>query len=274
MRKGFGFTVLALIGCAWAASEASAPNTLTAQEKKDGWTLLFDGKTMTHWVDPSKMSPPGDAWSVEDGCLKTHSKARITEDLFSQDTYRDFELSWEWRISVGGNSGLKYRIQDHLFIVGPDKAIPRERFEARVERSFVQRIATRPDRGQDYVVGFEYQMTDDAKNGDALGNPKHTAGALYDMVVPASAAAKPAGEFNTSRILVRGNHVEHWMNGVKVVDSTLDSSAAMEGIKKRWANSPHVYDLLANQPKKDCPISLQNHGDDAWFRSIKIRRLK
>ena len=116
-------------------------------------------------------------------------------------------------------------------------------------------------------------MTDDSKNGDALGNAKHTAGALYDMVAPSTNATKPVGEFNQSRIVLRGNHVEHWMNGVKVVDSSLDAPAAMEGIRKRWANAPHVRDLLAGQPVKDCPISLQNHGDAVWFRSIKIRVL-
>ena len=117
-------------------------------------------------------------------------------------------------------------------------------------------------------------MTDDAANRDALGNPKHTAGALYDMVKPISAASLPVGQFNHSRILVRGNHVEHWLNGIKVVESALDSDQARAGIEKRWAASPHVAALLSGQPVKDCPISLQNHSDEAWFRNIKIRPLK
>ncbi len=123
------------------------------------------------------------------------------------------------------------------------------------------------------MAGFEYQLTDDLSNSDATSNFKHTAGALYDMVGPSAHATKPVGEFNHSRIVVRGNHVEHWMNGVKVVDSTLDSPAAMEGIGKRWSVAPKMLDMLSKQPKKDCPISLQNHGDEAWFRNIKIRRL-
>jgi hypothetical protein len=93
------------------------------------------------------------------------------------------------------------------------------------------------------------------------------------MVAPSSAATRPVGEFNRSRILVRGNHVEHWMNGVKVVDSALDSADALAGIQTRWGAGTHVYELLAKQPKKSCPISLQNHDNDAWFRNIKIRRL-
>ena len=237
------------------------------------WIVLFDGKTMNGWVDPRQKTPPGDAWTIEDGCLKATAKPRITEDLFTQRTFRDFELSFEWRIAPAGNSGVKYRIQDHLFVLPKDPAAPRERFEASVERSFLNRTSERLSKGQDYVVGFEYQMTDDATNKDATGNHKHTAGALYDMVAPSTPASRPVGEFNTSRILVRGNHVEHWLNGIKVVDSSLDSADALQGIKTRWAAAPHVYDLLAKQPQKDCPISLQNHGDEAWFRNIKIRPL-
>ena len=247
---------------------AVAQNALTPEEKKEGWILLFDGKTMNNWVDPREKTPPGDAWTLEDGCLKATRHPRITEDLFSKDTYRDFDLMFDWRISPGGNSGVKYRIQDHFF-VRPAK----EKFELQVEHSLENPVTERPEKGQDYVVGFEYQLTDDSSNRDATSNNKHTAGALYDMVAPAKAATKPVGEFNHSRIVVRGNHVEHWMNGVKVVDSALDSPDAIAGIEKRWSVAPKVVEMLAKQPKKDCPISLQNHGDEAWFRNIKIRRL-
>jgi hypothetical protein len=251
----------------WA--QDSTPNTLTPAEAKAGWILLFDGKTMNHWVDPRTKTPPGDAWTIEDGCLKARKHPRITEDLFSGGTYRDFELQWDWKISPGGNSGLKYRIQDHLWV--PRQ--PGMKFEAQVEHAYENRTTARPDHGQDYVVGFEYQMTDDTSNSDAVSHFKHTAGALYDMVPPSSHPLRPVGEFNHSRIVVRGNHVEHWLNGVKVVDSSLDAPAALEGMATRWKVAPEVYNLLSKQPKKDCPISLQNHDNDAWFRSIKIRKL-
>lgn len=243
-----------------------------AQDRGAGWKTLFDGKTMQGWVDPRTKTPPGDAWSIEDGCLKAKARPAMTEDLFSKETFGDFELAYEWRISAGGNSGVKYRIQDHLMVAPVDAARAKERFEARVERSFEPRLP-RSARGQDYVVGFEYQMTDDSKNGDSLSNEKHTAGALYDMVAPSTHAAKPAGEWNASRILVKGMHVEHWLNGTKVVDASLDSDDAMAGIRKRWGGSPHVLELMSKQPKRDCPISLQNHGDEAWFRAIRVRRM-
>jgi hypothetical protein len=274
MRRGYILSAICCVAVmASSGADREIPNTLTAEDKAGGWVLLFDGKTMNGWDDPRMKSPPGDAWTIEDGCLKANRNPHITEDLFNQDTFTDFELMFEWRISRGGNSGVKYRIQDHWFIAPKESGAPHERFEQSVERSFLHPVSQRPPRGQDYVIGFEYQITDDAQNGDAKGNLKHTAGALYDMVAPSSVATRPVGEFNDSRILVQGNHVEHWMNGVKVVDSALDSADALGGIQTRWGSAPHVYELLAKQPKNSCPISLQNHGNDAWFRNIKIRRL-
>jgi hypothetical protein len=275
-RRGYilaGIYCMAVTVPAYRGAEPQIPNTLMPEEKAVGWILLFDGKTMNGWDDPRMKSPPGDAWAIDDGCLKANRNPHITEDLFTQDKFTDFELMFEWRISRGGNSGVKYRIQDHWFIAPKESGAPHERFEQSVERSFLHPVSGRPQRGQDYVIGFEYQITDDAQNGDAKGNFKHTAGALYDMAAPSSVATRRVGEFNDSRILVRGNHVEHWMNGVKVVDSALDSADALSGIQTRWGTAPHVHELLAKQPKKSCPISLQNHDNDAWFRSIKIRRL-
>jgi hypothetical protein len=267
-RYGFAWirvlsAIVSVLACCAAGDRP--PNALTAGEKSHGWTLLFDGKTMDGWDDPRLKTPPGDAWTIEDGCLKANAHPRITEDLFTVDTFGDFELEFDWRISPGGNSGVKYRIQDHRF-VAPMKGT----FEQSVEQSFRHPVGQRPARGQDYVIGFEYQVID---NSDVRNSPKQMAGALYDMVAPSTQTARPVGEFNHSRILVRGNHVEHWMSGVKVIDTALDSPEALEGIKTRWGIAPHVYELLAMQPKRDCPISLQNHGADAWFRNIKIRRL-
>ena len=244
---------------------------LAAQgQEKAGWISLFDGKTMQGWNDPARKNPPGDAWSIEDGCLKAKARPRIDEDLVSTRKFRDFELMFDWRISPRGNSGVKYRIQK-LFLVAENAQI--RKFEDLVQYSLEHPVTKRPDHGQEYVAAFEYQVID-LRNSDALNGGIQSVGALYDMVAPSSMPVRPQGEFNQSRIVLKGNHVEHWLNGVKVVDAELDSPQVTGGIAKRWGTSTHMYTLLARQPVKDCPISLQNHGNEAWFRNIRIRELR
>src|SRR5580700_5583041 len=147
--------------CLWAAlAGMAAPLACQAQS---GWVVLFDGKTMAGWEDPRKKTPPGDAWTIEDGCLKANHRPHILEDLFTRDVFRDFELAWEWKVASGANSGVKYRIQDRVFIAPH----PGHRFEDSVNFSVETRPSVRPDHGQEYVVGFEYQMLDNTKNADA-----------------------------------------------------------------------------------------------------------
>jgi Domain of Unknown Function (DUF1080) len=247
----------------------SADNQLSPAEKSAGWRLLFDGRSFANWEDPSKKSPPGDSFVIEDGCLKAMQHHGLTEDLFSTGIYRDFELEWDWKIAEAGNSGVKYRIQDHIML----SPLNGRRFEDVVNLAFEPRLP-RQASGQDYVVGFEYQMVDNAKNSDATrGGALHQAGALYDVVAPSKDATKPAGEFNHSRLVVRGDHVEHWMNGEKVVDASLNDPRVAAAMAKRWGAGSNVYKLLVNQPRQRCPISLQNHDADAWFKNIKIKPL-
>jgi Domain of Unknown Function (DUF1080) len=253
-----------------AGAGAQADNQLTAAEKAAGWQLLFDGKTFNGWVDPAKQSPPGDSFVIEDGCLKSVAHAKIEEDLFSRDTFRDFELDFDWKISPRGNSGLKYRIQDHLFLSGEQT----RNFPQLVNDSMKNRRTDRPAKGQDYVIGFEYQITDNTANPDAIANgPMHRTAALYDVLAASKDVTRPVGEFNHSRLVVKGDHVEHWLNGEKVLDTSLKSPAVAQSMAKRWGETSPVYQFLVNQPKADCPISLQNHGDVAWFKNLKILRL-
>jgi hypothetical protein len=246
---------------------AAALPVLTADEKAQGWQLLFDGHSFDGWEDPAQKTPPGDAWIIEDGCLKPTKKPRIIEDLFTKATFRDFELMFEWKVAPGSNSGVKYRIQDRIMLAGGKF----KRFEDSVDYSIAHPRTDRPAKGQEYVIGFEYQVIDNSGHADARRGPKYQAGALYDLVGPSREVTRPIGEFNQARLLLKGNHAEHWLNGVKVVDTDLEEAA--KGGAHRWGEESPVYRMMAAQAKKDCPISLQNHNDPAWFRNIKIRRL-
>jgi hypothetical protein len=262
--------------CLVAVSAFAQPNTLTPQEKAAGWKLLFDGKTLEEWLDPAKDTPPGDAWVVEDGTIRTKAKPKYNEDLISKDSFLDYELTWEWKISLGGNSGLKYRIQDRFWLGTIHNTPGPGSFEKLVNLRYRERLPTRNPNGRDqeYVVALEYQLIDDERHPDALTGPKRKSGAIYASIPPSTEkAVKPAGEWNQSRLIVKGNHVEHWLNGVKVVDASLDDPRIAEAAAKRWGTESPIYQMLAKQPKRSTPISLQNHGDDAWFRNIKIRPL-
>jgi len=259
--------------CIGAAFAQQDHNKLTPEEKKQGWILLFDGATMRHWQDPRSLKPPGDAWTIADGCLKTNSKPRIDEDLLSSDTYGDFELAWDWKIAQGGNSGVKYRIQKMPVLVAPGATRFEEQVQyALIHKSFERSLIPAEGKAQIYVVGFEYQMIDDERHPDAKRGPLYQTGALYSILAPAHKASKPAGQFNHSRLVVRGNHFEHWLNGENVIDVTETPEMLKHALAHRWGADSEVVKLLAEEPRKDCVITLQNHGDEAWFRDIKIRK--
>lgn len=243
-----------------------------ASRQSKGWISLFDGKTLDHWNDPGKLNPPGDAWSVEDGAIRTRKHPSITEDLVSTEAYGDFELQWEWKISEGGNAGVKYRVQA-LPILTPVKG---QKFEPQVDaalkaKSFDRSALDADKKAQIYVVGFEYQMIDNGRHPDAKRGPLYQSGALYSIAPPSNDATKPVGQWNQSRLIVQGTHFEHWLNGEKVVDVQATPELLKKALLKRWGEGSETLRLLTDQPKTQCPITLQNHGDEAWFRAIKIR---
>lgn len=262
----------------WLALPAAsaADNTLSAAEKASGWTLLFDGKSYRGWLDPARRTPPGDSWEIAEGALRTRRDPKIREDLVSEAKYENFELAWDWKIAPRGNSGVKYAIQD--FILLDTRYRPKLPFEKQVgyeiEHKQSKREAVDPAIGsEEYVVGFEYQMIDDAAHADALRGGLYQTGALYSMLAPGKTHVKAPGEWNSSRIVKRGNHIEHWLNGEKVLDGGLDDPSIAAGAGKRWKDVPAVRHMLADRPVKNCPISLQNHNDEAWFKNIRVRRL-
>ena len=261
------------------SAQEPPPNTLTPAERAAGWLLLFDGKSFAGWNDPALRTPPGDSWSIEDGCLKAVANPRIREDLMTAATFRDFELVFDWRIAPGANTGLKYLIQRLVFLDHDKPAPGIHSFEESVGYEMEHHLADRAllganSHGEEYVVSFEYQLLDDDGHSDGRRGPLYRTGSLYSMIPPTEAAARPVGDVNHSRLVLRGNRIEHWLNGVKVVDASLDSPVVAENIAKRWKAAPNVADLLTRRPRRDCPIGLQNHGDAAWFRNLKLRKLE
>jgi hypothetical protein len=218
-----------------ATSIAADPNTLTADEKSAGWKLLFDGKTTAGWRAIGKQEFPTKGWIVEDGTLKHVAKAG-GGDITTAADFENFDLTWEWKIGPAGNGGLKYNLPD-------------------------------PKRG----VGCEYQMLDDEGHPDGkVGGRLHQSGGLYD-VVPPTPETKPAvvGQWNTSRIRVEGNKVEHWLNGAKSVEYEFGSDALKAEIAKSKFKTTAGFGI-----KTKSPILLQDHGDEVVVRNIKIRELK
>ncbi len=251
-------SVLAALGISLAGCGASSPPE---------WRVLFDGKTLTGW------EAPGESWVVADGCIQAVKAPRIREDLLTSDSFGDFDLEFEWRIAPGGNSGLKYRIQDRGLVPASDPVW--KKFEDRLDHQLRNRVWSRDkipagEKYEDYLVGFEYQLIDNQGHPDAAA-PERRTGSIYSMVAPVKQTARPVGEFNQSRIVLRGNRVEHWLNGEKVVDTDLQAPAIAAGLARRWTTASPVYELLTKQPKKRTPLGLQNHGDEVWFRNLRIR---
>lgn len=219
-------------------------NQLSAQEKRDGWILLFDGKDTSSWRGAASPEFPAESWAVDDGCLRTldpgKSPGKEWQDLLTKRTFRDFELTFECKLSPAANSGVKYLVQGPRFF-----------------------------RGHNYALGFEFQLIDDDAHPDAIGNPKRQSGAVYANFAPSERAALPIGEFNRGRILLKNKVAEHWLNGTKVVTYQPDDPALRESLKTIRGTTRE----MADWSNWDCPISLQHHDAVVWFRNLKVRPL-
>jgi len=209
-------------------------NVLTDKEKKAGWVLLFDGKTMNGWKPYQGREQEG--WSVVNGelfCKEEGPKKRA--DLITEQMYDNYELSVDWKISPKHNSGIVYRCTE--------------------------------ENGASYESGPEYQLIDDAGYPSKLQD-KQLSGANYDMNPPSVQVVKPIGEFNNTRIVVNKAHVEHWLNGVKVVEYEL-WTPEWEKTKagSKWK------DVKQYGMSKTGYIALQDHGGGVTFKNIKLRKL-
>jgi hypothetical protein len=217
-----------------AVAAGPAPNTLTAAEKAAGWQLLFDGQMLDAWRGYRRETQPDAGWQIKDGTVQTVAKVKGT-DLITRKKFNDFEFAWEWRVAPGGNNGVKYFVTEE-----------------------------RPQS-----PGHEYQMIDDGGYPGKLSPGQLTAD-FYD-VLPAAAdkPIRPGGEWNSSRIVVRGEHVEHWLNGKSVLTYELGSAAVKAGIEKsKFKGDPGFGEKIAGH------IMLTYHQDECWFRNLKIHETR
>ena len=204
----------------------------TAMSDNDaGWRPLFDGETLAGWRGYQGKEPSG--WTVEDGTI---ARVGPSVDLVTEEEFGDFELALEWKVEEGGNSGIIYRVTEE----GP----------------------------YPYYSGPEMQVLDDARHRDGQ-SPLTSAGSNYALHPAPRGVVRPAGEWNEARILVDDGHVEHWLNGQKVVEYELGS----EDWKRRVAESKFADWPRYGQASRG-RIALQDHGDRVWYRNVRIRELE
>jgi hypothetical protein len=205
-----------------------AATTGSAGPETGEWKSLFDGKTTAGWRGYGKTSFPADGWAVKDGCLVKLDGER-GGNIVTEAEFNDFEFEWEWKLPPKANNGVKYLVTE-----------------------------SRPS-----APGHEYQMVDDS----TVRDPRSKTATFYDVLpLAVKSPVKPPGEWNSSRILVRGNHVEHWLNGIKVVEYELGSAEVKAAVAKtKFKDEPGFGEKIKGR------LMLTDHGDEAWFRNMRIR---
>ena len=228
--------------CAWSA-EGQTLNTLSESEKKEGWKLLFDGKTMNGWHN-FKSDKIGPAWKVADGAmyLDTSNKKDWQTmgggDIITQGEYENYEFAVDWKIEACGNSGIIFNVVEN------------------------------PKYDYVWKTGPEMQVLDNTCHPDAKID-KHRAGNLYDLIESKTVSVRPAGEWNQAKIISNKGHLELWLNNVKQVETemfTPEWEALIKGSK--FKNEPDFGKARKGH------LALQDHGNQVWFRNIKIREIR
>ncbi|MDO7171657.1 DUF1080 domain-containing protein [Mariniflexile sp. AS56] len=219
-------------------------NQLTIEEAKKGWKLLWDGETTKGWHGAKLDKFPETGWEIEDGVLSVLSSGGAEStaggDIVTSELYGDFELTVDFRVNTGGNSGIKYYVDTNI------------------------------NKGAGSSIGLEYQILDDALHPDAkLGNHEgsRTVSSLYDLIqADLNKPINPIGEWNTAYIISKDNHVEHWLNGAKVLEYERKSDNFRKLVSEsKYAKWPNFGELEKGQ------ILLQDHGDLVSFKNVKIR---
>ena len=223
---------------------------LACHAAEDGFVPLFDGKTLDGWTGMRGNPLPTQSWAVQDGMITTQEDGS-GGDLRTVAEYADFDLRWEWKIAEKGNSGIKYNVQEEWISFAFRPGAPKERLERWLRQA----------------IGFEYQISDDTRWDRSRPDwAKSATGALYLLEWAEDKPLKPVGEWNTSRIVVRGNHGEHWLNGQKLFEFEMGSRALLDKVAKTKFRQAPGYGV-----KGKGPIVLTHHGSPVWYRNLRIR---
>ena len=221
--------------CLLAACSADTPDTdANADADVDDWQVLFDGESLDGWRSFESEQPPA-GWVIANGAM--HLAEPGGGDIMTAESYGDFELEFEWRISKNGNSGVIYRIN------------------------------VLESTRNTYETGLEYQVLDNDGHADGE-DPAHRAAALYDLVAPPADFTRPVGEYNQGRIVVQGDRIEHWLNGEKVAESPFGNDAWRDMVEEsKFGGWPEFGKYDSGH------IAFQDHDDLVWYRSVRIREL-
>lgn len=239
------FAVSLLVACTGLVSGCES-----SEAHESDWRPLLDGRSFAGWRGIESVAIPDGHWAIEAGTIRkiasrdvptaSDGQPLVGGDIMTIETFRNFELTFEWKVSPGANSGVKYNVSQAMSVGWPPTSA---------------------------ALGFEYQVLDDDLHPDAANGPTRQAAGLYDMIPPrADKALRPVGEFNEGRVVFDHGHGEHWLNGVKILEYDVGS----ERFKKllgasKYAPIDGFADLRAGH------IVLQDHGDDVWYRNISIR---
>ncbi len=216
-------------------------NPKTQAQHQNRWVYLFNGKSATNLRGYKMEGFPNDAWKIEDNALVAQTGVPNV-DLVTKDIYTNFDLTLEWKVSKAGNSGVFYNVEETSSHESGNGNSP------------------------NWLDNFEMQILDDIDFNDK--EPKRSAGSLYDLIAPQNKHLKPVGEYNTARLLVNHGHVEHWLNGVKVVEYDLGSAQLNDLISKsKYKDNPKFAKSTSGH------IMFQHHGQKVWLKNIKVKRL-